>query len=172
MTTLILSRVHAARQTLGALHVFRGDVQLFGCVTLELPWENNERYESCIPEGRYAVEHRVSGAFGHHLHVKDVPNRSHILIHAGNYVSDTEGCILVGNEFEHIDGDGLIDVTYSTQTLKGLVSCVSALATLRVMPASREQMDVLPPRVADAIDTTAIEQASRSLNGKGAVHAP
>lgn len=72
--------------------------------TLELPWRNNETGKSCIPPGTYKVEMRDSPKFGPCYEVKSVPNRSHILIHAGNTAgnvdkglkSDVQGCILLG----------------------------------------------------------------------------
>jgi len=72
--------------------------------TLELPWRNNETGKSCIPPGTYKVEMRDSPKFGPCYEVKGVPNRSAILIHAGNTAgnvdkglkSDVQGCILLG----------------------------------------------------------------------------
>jgi hypothetical protein len=68
-------------------------------VTLEPPWQHNMRNISCIPAGEYVVKKHFSRKFGDCFHVLDVPNRSGILIHAGNYVQDTRGCILVGKTF-------------------------------------------------------------------------
>ena len=71
------------------------------CDTLENPYINNERNISCIPEGQYKVRLRLAreSATRDYLHllVQDVPNRKWILIHIGNYPSQTQGCILVGN---------------------------------------------------------------------------
>jgi hypothetical protein len=91
--------------TLGRLYI-DGD---FACYTLENPWLNNERRVSCIPAGEYELGLRKEGGWharaltkferGFHkgmLEVLDVPNRSYILIHWGNYPSNTQGCILVG----------------------------------------------------------------------------
>lgn len=76
----------------------------FTCYTLELPWKNNQRNVSCIPGGEYTVKIRISPKYGKVYHVKDVPNRSFILIHSGNWAGDTSkglrshvnGCILLG----------------------------------------------------------------------------
>ena len=68
--------------------------------TLELPWKNNQKSVSCIPKGIYDCRVRYrneSGSYDYvHLLVKDVPNRSYILFHRGNYPSDSRGCILTG----------------------------------------------------------------------------
>lgn len=69
------------------------------CVTLELPWRNNERLFSCIPDGTYKLGRHYSSRFGWCIKLYDVSGRSDILIHPGNTVSDTEGCILVGSSF-------------------------------------------------------------------------
>ena len=80
-----------------------GDLFLNGermCDTLELPYINNERSISCIPEGEYKVRLRTAreSATRDYLHllVKDVPNRDFVLVHIGNKSSDSRGCILVG----------------------------------------------------------------------------
>ena len=70
------------------------------CDTLELPWKDNQRSISCIPEGQYKVRMRLprESATRDYLHllVQDVKDRSYILVHIGNKSSDTRGCILVG----------------------------------------------------------------------------
>ncbi len=48
---------------------------------------------------KYNIERMISPRFGETFEVKRVKNRSHILFHCGNTVSDTKGCILVGMEF-------------------------------------------------------------------------
>jgi len=76
----------------------------FDCKTLELPWRNNIRRYSCIPNGEYKCVIRKSPRFGLVYWVTEVPNRSYILLHSGNYAGDTskgyktsvEGCILLG----------------------------------------------------------------------------
>ena len=70
------------------------------CDTLELPWKDNQRSISCIPEGEYPVRIRLPRESATrdymHLLVKDVKDRDYILFHIGNTAKDTRGCILVG----------------------------------------------------------------------------
>ena len=93
---------------------------IFNCYTLELPWNDNKKQISCIPKGKYNVEKRQSTKYKNHFHVLDVPNRSYILIHQGNYNWHTKGCILVGKTLTDINGDGLRDVTSSVATMNKL----------------------------------------------------
>lgn len=64
--------------------------------TLENPFCDNQRSVSCIPAGSYWCEPYNSPTFGHTWIVLNVPNRSYILFHAGNYVEHTQGCIILG----------------------------------------------------------------------------
>lgn len=64
--------------------------------TLERPWRNNQHRVSCIPAGTYTVRPFSSPRHKDCFELVDVPDRDAILIHAGNFVHDTEGCILVG----------------------------------------------------------------------------
>ena len=65
--------------------------------TLERPWINNQENISCIPDGRYEVQMLFSEHFQRKLpHLLNVPNRTNVMIHPGNTVNDSEGCILVG----------------------------------------------------------------------------
>jgi len=68
----------------------------FVAQTLERPWIGNERGISCIPTGTYTATWHRSPSKGYSYHINDVPGRSGVLIHAGNTVGDTEGCILLG----------------------------------------------------------------------------
>ena len=64
------------------------------CNTIELPWKNNERRVSCVPEGKYFLEKRYSAKFKWHIEVKNVANRSGILFHpANNAMQELNGCI-------------------------------------------------------------------------------
>lgn len=72
--------------------------------TLELPWRDNAPQRSCIPGGTYPAAIKNSPRFGTVYRVNNVPNRSEILIHAGNTAGDKAmgmkadvlGCILLG----------------------------------------------------------------------------
>ena len=110
------------KQTLGEIQI--GDLSLF---TLELPdlnddgIENNEVRKSCIPDGTYRVTRHKSPKFGNTFWVKDVPGRSAILIHPGNYYYHTLGCILLGIDQEDMNGDGLIDNKSSKKAMELLL---------------------------------------------------
>jgi hypothetical protein len=64
------------------------------CSSIELPWLENKKRISCIPEGRYELTKRYSQRFGWHLLVNNVVNRDYILIHAYNdAMKESKGCI-------------------------------------------------------------------------------
>ena len=123
MKTVLTRLRDDGRQTLGIFQVFNGLMKIFECKTLELPYLNNKKNISCIPPGEYFVRKHDSPMFGKVFHVFEVPGRSEILIHKGNYSSsDTEGCILVGKEFIDINLDGTTDISSSTQTMQNMLS--------------------------------------------------
>ena len=106
MRTLILTRSPGDNQGIpGVLHdvgaVHEPPLRL---VTLEPPWRDNKPGVSCIPPGKYVCKPHVSPRFGKCILVTDVPGRTDILSHSGNwagdkargYRSDSQGCILVG----------------------------------------------------------------------------
>lgn len=77
-------------------------------VTCELPWNNNAVGESCIPEGEYDVIPHNSAKFPNCWEVL-VPDRTGILLHAGNTIEDTDGCILPGKVFGMVnDMEGVL----------------------------------------------------------------
>lgn len=96
MITLDLIRVGSSKR--GTFGVIRhGQVPFV--LTLERPWEDNKQDVSCIPAGRYRCRRIRSPRFGTTYEICDVPGRTHVLFHAGNTLEDTQGCILVGEEF-------------------------------------------------------------------------
>lgn len=67
------------------------------CFTLEPPLGTNQVDRDAIPIGAYRTVLLWSPRFSAFLPgLLNVPGRSHILIHKGNFPSDTKGCILVG----------------------------------------------------------------------------
>ncbi len=87
---LVLKRIYLAT----AVH---GELTLNGkhiAYTIELPWQDNKRRVSCIPEGTYVLRKRYSEKFKWHFVLLDVPNRSYILLHpANNAQKELQGCI-------------------------------------------------------------------------------
>jgi len=120
--TFLLKRTYQNKdKTLGTLYLQDANNEIvFMCRTLELPWRNNERKVSCIPAGTYQIVHHNSPKFGWSLWLQEVPGRTGILIHKGNYTRDILGCILPGLYHDDIDKDGIKDVVHSTV-------CVDAL---------------------------------------------
>jgi len=67
--------------------------------TLEPAWRHNVRNISCIPAGDYQADYlprSASGKYREVYHLRDVPGRGGVLIHAGNLAKHTRGCILIG----------------------------------------------------------------------------
>ena len=103
MERLVLERVYLKDRTLGSLYR-NGEVI---CKVLELPWLDNKRAISCIPEGVYRVikqppkESRPYKYF----RLPTVPGRSGILIHRGTDVRHSKGCLLVASRLVDINTD-------------------------------------------------------------------
>lgn len=88
---------------------------VIGALTLEtgeLPDRDNAEGISSIPAGTYTCKRVHSPRFGEVYEITNVPGRTHVLIHAGNfcgdkskgYKSDVEGCIILGQLLGKIDG--------------------------------------------------------------------
>jgi hypothetical protein len=84
--------------------------------TAELPSRGNKQDQSSIPAGVYKVSPQKSQKFGDCYRLNDVPNRTGILIHAGNYAgdiskgyrSDVKGCIIIGDSFETLHNQQIV----------------------------------------------------------------
>ena len=83
--------------TLGAI-VGAGEIL---CLSLELPWRDNQTNVSCIPCGQYKLRRRVNWfnaeRYGHTYEVDAVFGRTGILIHPANAPSELLGCIAPGS---------------------------------------------------------------------------
>jgi hypothetical protein len=122
MNLLIKRTFGNEKQTIGQGHIIEDNRSIFSFRTLELPWLNNQSRISCIPSGVYKVVKRHSAKFGNHFHITNVPDRSYILIHAGNYHTQILGCVLTGVYFDDINHDGVTDVVSSGKTMKKLLA--------------------------------------------------
>lgn len=97
-TTLQLDLIRVGQSDAGTFGVLRiGHVPF--ALTLEEPWRDNRQNVSCIPPGEYLCKRVQSPKFGNTFEVQGVDRRSHILFHKGNTLEDTQGCILIGEEF-------------------------------------------------------------------------
>lgn len=85
-------------------------------LTLERPWLSNMRNVSCIPEGRYVALRHKSEKFGETFWLQDVPGRSGILFHRGNTADHSHGCILIGEQFNPVNGEP--GITHSADGFK------------------------------------------------------
>lgn len=90
------------------------------CVTCELPWANNQKGLSCIPNGIYQCIRHISTKFplGNTWEVTNVLERTGILIHNANDIADLEGCIAVGSGF------GIVNM---------LPAVINSVATLQML---------------------------------------
>lgn len=88
----------------------------FSCVTGELPDYDNHPQTSCIPKGTYRCTWTTTHHVGPCYEVLDVPDRTAVLIHAGNWCGDTAmgyrsdvlGCILLGRSVGTLAGQSAV----------------------------------------------------------------
>jgi hypothetical protein len=96
------------KSTIGELWI---DSKFF-CYTLEPSCRNKANEHPAIPAKRYLVNLQYSNKFGRKMPTLcDVPDRTDILIHWGNFPEDTLGCLLVGGN-KGIDFVGNSRATY------------------------------------------------------------
>lgn len=121
MKAILIRNSYGNKQTLGTLIIFDGISVVYQCKTLELPWVNNERNISCIPEGDYWVRKRTAAESPSrdydHFIVEKVPDRSYILWHAGTYFTHIKGCLLMGQYYNDINDDGQLDIMKTRHTI-------------------------------------------------------
>ena len=77
-------------------------------VTLEPAWEDNKKGISCIPSGPYNCKRVKSPKFGDTFEILDVEERTHILFHKGNSERNTQGCVLIAEEFGKLNGKAAV----------------------------------------------------------------
>lgn len=154
LPTLTLHRTYNANNTIGTLT--DGNANLI-CCTLELPYKNNKKMVSCIPEGDYCVLPHTSPKFGKCFKVYQwqyeminemgygrvaqtlsptisdgVEVRENILIHSGNRTTDVKGCILVGDSI-------IADPNLSNSTLETYPFIANSRATLKRLMEEYEE---------------------------------
>ena len=132
---LELKRVYLKGGTNGELSVDGRKV----CSTIELPWKDNAKSISCIPEGRYKVVKHTSPKFGLVAALTGVTGRDAILIHtANNAQRELQGCIA---PVSYLTGEGLgmkskmawedvMDCVYSAWAKKETVEIVISKAPM------------------------------------------
>lgn len=128
---VILSRKYNYSETQGLWLVMNENKIIYQCVTIELPrikipYQINANSVDCIPEGLFPAKHYYSPTKGLVFLLSNVPGRSAIEVHIGNYVAglkiDSQGCILPGSRFMDRNNDGFIDVVESTPVMDYLRS--------------------------------------------------
>lgn len=114
---VVIERVYLETETLGSWYI--NDEMI--CKTMELPWKNNQRGVSCIPEAFYDVIREAESPHHKypHFRILNVPDRDGILVHKITYVSGLKGCIGVG-EFKDLNGDQVPDMINSGLNLQKL----------------------------------------------------
>lgn len=102
MKTLELIRV-AMSLDFGTTGVLKFEGVPFA-LTMERPWLNNQKGISCVPEGTWMNKRVTSPKFGDTFELVGVNGRDKILYHRGNIQDDSHGCIIIGEQFEVLDG--------------------------------------------------------------------
>ena len=105
----------------------------FQCFTLELPFLDNKTNVSCIyPAAGYKGMKYQSPKNGDVISIPNTAGRTHIQIHSGNYTSQIQGCILVGDSVKFLNDDKIPDVTNSKATLKKLMSLLPDTFNIKI----------------------------------------
>lgn len=140
----------AVSPTLG--HLTTDEDQVIVC-TLERHWTNNAKGDSCIPatmiggvrmHAPYVATRWQSPHFGCEVwEITGVPGREKILIHWGNFTTDSNGCVLVGKSFADLNHDGFTDVASSKEAFRKWMTVTASLDSFEI--------DVIDPDPVQAV---------------------
>lgn len=119
MVTILRLNEDAQYGTFGALLVQEKPF----CVTLEPSNTLNTPFGSSIPAGQYFCRRYHSSKHGNTFAVQWVPERTHILFHAGNVVGHTSGCIILAQYWGKLYGERA--VLNSGETFKAFMAVMA-----------------------------------------------
>ena len=88
----------------GTFGVVKINKQAFS-VCLEPADLENKQNVSSVPVQQYLCQRYSSAKYPDTFQITNVPNRSKVLFHAGNYIKDTEGCVLLAQYFSKLKGN-------------------------------------------------------------------
>lgn len=129
MDVITIKRAYMPNCTIGF-----GSFKGFDFFVLELPWKDNTKNISCIPPGNYDAIKRISPGKGYEvIEFINVPNRTYIQAHYGNFTRQILGCQLYGDSLKFVDGDSIIDVTNSEETIKKLLSMLPDVFEIKII---------------------------------------
>jgi hypothetical protein len=117
------------KESIGYLSVVdEKGMPIFASIALERGDLDNRKNVSNIPAGTYPLKLTYSPKFKRKMWLVDkVPGRSGIRIHPANYWNQLQGCIAPGLKLKDLNKDGLIDVTYSSNTTKAFETALRGL---------------------------------------------
>jgi len=116
-----------------------GDLEVEGkkFSTLERPWKGNKQSESCIIEGNFIMQMRESpvvrrvNGVNEGWEVTDVPSRKYIMVHSGNRVADSNGCLLIGKDKTIYDNE--LFITHSQDAFDEFMSILDSRQEWEIM---------------------------------------
>ena len=95
----VVTIIRSASTDSGTFGILSVEGSNFTCVSLELPWLNDQPNVSCIPVGAYQCTWRWSNAHNRNIyHIENVLNRTAVEIHSANAIFQLLGCIALGQE--------------------------------------------------------------------------
>lgn len=135
-----MKHVHIVRSYLPSATIGYMDLPHKRLYSLELPWKDNAGSVSCIPEGTYLVKRDRTGKHQFYA-VQNVPNRTNIEWHIGNYTKNVLGCTAFGQSRMNDN----ISVSSSELALKDIVEYFGEedfLVTYRAFNASLDSLTI------------------------------
>jgi hypothetical protein len=127
-TYTLVRKASTANSTMGEM--FNPDGSHL-CFTCELPWLNNQPEKSCVPAASYTCIPHDSPAHPDTWELENVPGRTNILIHNGNFFFQLLGCIAVGSSIGPLEYIGSEYPAYNGQTFIAALNSVNTLDMLR-----------------------------------------
>lgn len=129
----VVRKADQTKETIGHMTAVNETGANMTLCTLERPWLNNQQGVSCIPSGTYSWSKVAPSHIPYpHILLSGMPDREGVCIHVGNYVTNSEGCILVGRDHKDINGDGVIDLTDSTAAFHELMSFMPESGLIKI----------------------------------------